>query len=103
MTMRERMKKRVTRAALYTGVVGAGGAAGLTHYPLGLMVLLLVAWGVISIAIILVMQWRTRCPNCRLMLGGKGRAAMKDNPTVDNCPNCGVNFDQPMESVVGPK
>jgi hypothetical protein len=103
MTMRERTKKPITRAALYSGVVGAGGAAGLVHYPLGLMVLLLVTWGVISTAIILVMQWRTRCPNCRAMLGAKGRAVTKDNTKVDNCPHCGVKFDQPLESVAGPE
>ena len=103
MTMRERMKKPITRVALYTGVVGAGGAVGLAHYPFSLMVLMLIAWGVISIAIISVMQWRTRCPNCRAMLGAKGRSVTKDNPTVDNCPHCGVNYDQPMESVTSPE
>jgi hypothetical protein len=33
--------------------------AGLAHYPLGLMILILVGWGLESIAIILAMQWRT--------------------------------------------
>jgi hypothetical protein len=93
------MKKPITRAAFYTMVVGVGGAAGLVHYPLGLMVLILVSWGLISIAIILAMQSRTRCPHCHTLLGAKGRAITKDSPTIDNCPYCGVNFDQPTESV----
>ena len=80
-------------------VVGAGGAAGLARYPLSLMVLILAIWGLISIGIILVMQWRTRCPNCHTMMGAKGRAITKDSRTIDNCPHCGVNFDQPVESV----
>lgn len=97
--MRERMKKPITRAAFYTMVVGAGAAAGLVHYPLSLMILILVSWGLISIAIPLAMQWRTRCPNCHTLLGAKGRAILKDSPTLDNCPHCGVNFDQPLEGV----
>ena len=93
------MKKPITRAAFYTMVVGVGGAAGLVHYPLSLVVLILVSWGLISISIILAMQWRTRCPDCHTLLGAKGRAITKDSPTIDDCPHCGVNFDQPSESV----
>ena len=92
------MKKPITRAAFYTMVLGAGGAAGLSRYPLGLMVLILVTWGLLSIAVNLVMQWRTRCPNCHTMMGAKGHAITKDRPTIDNCPHCGVNFDKSLES-----
>jgi hypothetical protein len=103
MTLRERMKKRITRAALYTTVVGTGAAAGLVRYPWGWMLAILVGWGFITIAVVLILQWFTRCPNCRAMLGANGRAVTKDNPTLDNCPQCGVNFDQPMESVANTK
>ena len=97
------MKKRITRAALYTTVAGSGAAVGLVHYPFGWLLAILVGWGFITVALVMVMQWCTRCPNCRTMLGAKGRAVTKDNPTVDNCPHCGVNFDQPMESVASTK
>ena len=103
MTLRERMKRRITKTSFYVMVAGVGGGAGLAHYPLGLMTLILVSWGCISIAVILAMQWRTRCPVCDTILGAKGRAVLKDHPTMDNCPHCGVNFDQPVESVANPK
>jgi hypothetical protein len=95
-TLRERMKKPITKAALYTAIVGMGGAIGLVHGPLLFMVLILVGWGLVSIAIILAMQWRTRCPVCNTMLGANGRAVIKDHPTIDSCQHCGVNFDQSM-------
>jgi hypothetical protein len=95
-TMREQMKKSIGNTEFYAMVIGVGGAAGLVHYPLGLMVLILLSWGVITIAIGLVIRWRVRCPNCHTMLGAKGRAILKEKPSLDNCPHCGVNFDQQL-------
>jgi hypothetical protein len=90
MTMREHMKKPITRAALYTAVVGAGAAAGLVHYPWRLTVAILVGW---AFAIITVMLWRTRCPVCNSMFGAKTRSISKDN-----CPHYGVNFELALKS-----
>jgi hypothetical protein len=59
MTIREEMQKRVRRTSLYTAVVGVGGAAGMVHYPLRLMVEILVGWGLISIVIRLNAEVRT--------------------------------------------
>jgi hypothetical protein len=50
MTLRERMKKRITKAALYTTVVGTGAAVGLVRYPWGWMLAILVGWGFITVA-----------------------------------------------------
>ena len=98
MTIRERMQRRVRRTVFYCGVIAVGGAAGLVHYPLRWGIGLLVAWWLISLAIIVGVMWRTRCPVCNTVLGAKTRSITKDKPTLDNCPHCGVNFDQPMGS-----
>ena len=98
MTIRERMQRRVRSTVLYCGVIGVGGAAGLVHYPLSWMIGLLVAWGLVSLAIIMGVMWRTRCPECNTVLGAKTRSITKEKATRDNCPHCGANFGQPMQS-----
>jgi hypothetical protein len=99
MTIREKMQRRVRKTSLYTAVVIVGGAAGMVHYPLRLMVAILVGWGLISIAIIMGVMWRTRCPMCDTVLGANTRAITKEKPTLDQCPHCGVNFDEPTKAV----
>ena len=103
MTLREKMKKPILRVGFYVMVIGVGGGAGLAHYPLGLMVLILVSWGVLSIAISLAMRWLARCPNCRTRMRANGYAITKERPTIDNCPHCGVNFDQSIETLANPQ
>ena len=78
---------------------GCGRRSRPCVLPVGFNGLILASWGLTSIAIILAMQWRTRCPHCHTLLGAKRRASTKDSPTIDNCPYCSVNFDQPTESV----
>jgi hypothetical protein len=97
MTFREKMKKPISRVGRYSMFAMVGLAAGLVHYPLAFMALMLAAWGAISIVTILVMQWLTRCPNCRTMLGALGRAATKDGATLAVCPHCGIAFDEAMK------
>jgi hypothetical protein len=97
------MKKRISRAALYSTAVGIGAAVGVAHNPFGWLLVILVGWGFTTVAVVLVMQWLTRCPVCHTMLRAKGRGVVKDSPTLDNCPHCGVNFDQPVEGVANAK
>jgi hypothetical protein len=97
MTLREYMKKPITRVSRYSGLVMIGLAAGLAHSSLSTMVFTLVIWGIFFIVAILLMQRRTRCPNCKTKLGALGRAATKDGATLAVCPHCGVDFDEPMK------
>jgi hypothetical protein len=58
---------------------------------IGTVVILCAAW----VALILFERARMKCPKC-------AQTVRRVDYSVKTCPRCGVNFDQPMESVAGP-
>ena len=81
---------------LYCGIIPVSGTCGLVHLPLGSMLLGSGVLVLISLAILTAAMWRTRCPICKAAFGAKARAITGEHPTIDRCPHCGVNFDDPM-------
>jgi uncharacterized protein with PIN domain len=99
-TIRDRLRRRMQRTSIFAAASVMGLSAGLVHYPLLPMVLILIVWNVIVFSIAFVVIRLTRCPICKARLGAATRKATKEKPTVDRCPHCGVSFDEPVDSLV---
>lgn len=95
-TIRDQIQKRTRKASLYCSIIPVSGTAGLVHLPLGRMLIGSGGLVLMSLAILTALMWRTRCPICKTALGAKARAITREHPTIDHCPHCGVNFDDPM-------
>ena len=67
------------------------------------MIVILVGWGLISFAVVMVTLSRTRCPACNTILGANTRSITGGKHTVDNCPYCGANLTGPGADRLGPR
>ena len=98
LTVRKYVRQRAGQVQIYvmlaifivgTSIISRYETPKWAPYLLGLITIVaatLVAAGVAA---------STRCPRCSNPLGRAGASLMWKKP-VDNCPTCGVNFDDPM-------
>lgn len=100
MTIRDSLRRRFKRLALFVGVCCVGITAGLVHWPPVIWLLTLFLLPVVAVTSIIVGMRFIKCPRCGVRLGETARAAAKERPTAINCPHCGVNLDEPMDDLV---
>jgi hypothetical protein len=98
MTIRDRLRQRLTRLSLIVGACLLGITVGLVHWPPVVWLFALFIFPVIAWTIIVSGMRFARCPRCEDRMGVTARAAARERPTADNCPHCGVSLDEPMES-----
>src|SRR5271169_2742227 len=98
MTIRDRLRQRLTRLSLIVGACGVGMAAGLVHWPPIFWLLALFIFPVLAGTTIVVGMRFARCPRCGVRMGATARGAARERPTADNCPRCGVALDEPVDN-----
>jgi hypothetical protein len=104
LTIRALMRRPIRRLPVLTVVMPViVGLIVLANLPWWEAIPICVWLVVASVAIRIARMWTIKCPVCKTMLGAKGRAVLSYKPSLDTCPHCGVNFDQPIESISSPK
>jgi hypothetical protein len=98
LTIRKYVRQRATQVQIYVmlaifivglSIFSRNDTANWAAIALGMITL------VVGMLVALGVAASTRCPRCSKQLGRAGASLMWKRP-VDNCPACGVNFDEPI-------
>jgi hypothetical protein len=95
-TIRDYLKKRCQLAFLFPATFMVGASAGIAHLPWLIAIVVFLLLLSLSFSLVFLALRMTKCPRCRARLRGAARAGGREKPTVDNCPSCGVSFDELM-------
>lgn len=104
MTIREYIVRRINlgRGVVIVWMIGMVTVAGM--YPSYWSGLSAGWWFLASVtatvAVVGLIQWRTRCPRCASRFHRETFFAQRSKfwrSTYDRCPHCGVSIDEPMD------
>ena len=99
MTIREYLQRRRNKAVLFVlpGIVFCVLSAAFAPDSFWLNWLSLAALFAGLVAVI-VLLYRTPCPQCQLPLGSIGARAANGRAKTAHCPHCRVSLDETMDS-----
>jgi hypothetical protein len=98
MTIRDRLRQRLTRLSLIVGACVVGMLVGMFRWSPVIWLVAMFIIPALAGAIALGMRF-ARCPRCGVRMGATARAAARGKPAADVCTHCGVNLDEPIDNL----
>ena len=95
-TIRDYLRKRCQLAFILPGTFMVGASAGIGHMPWLVAIVVFLLFLGLSLSLVFLALRMTKCLRCRARLGRAAHAGGKEKPTVNNCPSCGISFDELM-------